>query len=295
MVWACQGIILGNNSTDKDRGTKSGMFMAIYMFGSVIDFLSLVLMKQALGNFASGYIVRLLHVSTDIHNGWNGSTSILFLFLAISAVLAVIPYAFIRHVDPPKETPLNSEEMKEVVETTEGEMKVKEEEPKPQEKHSIWKEMKDVFKCAFSKKMAWLICFFFFDGYQQVFVTSHFTRQIVDVGSIGTIMGIYSIVDVIFSYIHGWLSDHFGHVVVVTLATVCEIAGIIISWYANAYQNWLNYLTGIVFAISDAGYQTEVFSRSHIDFQCLSTVNSYFALDRTNANSTFRMVWSLMK
>ena len=45
MVWACQGIILGNNSTDNDRGTKSGMFMAIYMFGSVIDFLSLVLMK----------------------------------------------------------------------------------------------------------------------------------------------------------------------------------------------------------------------------------------------------------
>ena len=37
MVWACQGIILGNNSTDEDRGTKSGMFMAIYMFGSVFE------------------------------------------------------------------------------------------------------------------------------------------------------------------------------------------------------------------------------------------------------------------
>lgn len=283
MVWACQGIILGNNSTDKDRGTKSGMFMAIYMFGSVIDFLSLVLMKQALGNFASGYIVKLLHVSTDIHNGWNGSTSILFLFLAISAVLAVIPYAFIRHVDPPKEEKL--------LENSDIEGKTEE----VVVKKSILQEIKDVFMCAISRRMIPLLCFFFFDGYQQVFVTSHFTRQIVDVGSIGTIMGIYSIVDVIFSYIHGWLSDHFGHVVVVTLATVCEIAGIIISWYANAYQNWLNYLTGIVFAISDAGYQTEVFFHSHIDFQCLSTVNSYFALDRTNANSTFRMVWSLMK
>ena len=90
-------------------------------------------MKQALGNFASGYIVDLLGITPDIHNGWNGSTSILFLFLAISAVLAVIPYAFIRHVDPPQKAPLNSEEMKEVVDATEGEVKVKEEEPKPEE------------------------------------------------------------------------------------------------------------------------------------------------------------------
>lgn len=35
MVWASQGIILGNNSTDEDRGMKSGMFMSIYMMGSV--------------------------------------------------------------------------------------------------------------------------------------------------------------------------------------------------------------------------------------------------------------------
>ena len=35
MVWACQGIILGNNSNDNDRGKKSGLFMAIYMRGSV--------------------------------------------------------------------------------------------------------------------------------------------------------------------------------------------------------------------------------------------------------------------
>ncbi|CBK25319.2 uncharacterized protein [Blastocystis hominis] len=35
MVWASQGIILGNNSNDSDRGKKSGIFMSIYMFGSV--------------------------------------------------------------------------------------------------------------------------------------------------------------------------------------------------------------------------------------------------------------------
>ena len=39
VVWACQGIILGDNATDKDRGTKSGFFLAVYMFGSVSAFI----------------------------------------------------------------------------------------------------------------------------------------------------------------------------------------------------------------------------------------------------------------
>ena len=179
----------------------------------------------------------------EIHNGWNGNASILFLFLACSAGLCTIPLFFIRHVKPDDE----KSQVEELL-ITDSEEK----------KEGIWDNVKSVFNCVFSARMLPILPFFFFDGYQQVFVTSMFTRQVVDVASIGTIMGIYSIVDVVFSFIHGWLSDRFGHVTVVTLATVFEIAGIVISWFANAEQNWLNYLTGIVLAVSDAAYQTEV-------------------------------------
>ena len=35
VVWASQGVLLGENSNDNDRGRKSGFFLAVYMFGSV--------------------------------------------------------------------------------------------------------------------------------------------------------------------------------------------------------------------------------------------------------------------
>lgn len=35
-MFASQGVILGNNSTDEDRGKMSGIFISIYMFGSVV-------------------------------------------------------------------------------------------------------------------------------------------------------------------------------------------------------------------------------------------------------------------
>ena len=74
----------------------------------------------------------------------------------------------------------------------------------------------------------------------------------------GTVTGVYSICDVIFSYMHGWLSDRFGHTVVVTLAVLSEIVAIVVSWFANKYQNWTIYCTGVVMAIADSGLQTEV-------------------------------------
>ena len=186
--------------------------------------------------------------------------------MACSAVLCEIPLNFIRHVSPIIESKSNEGDIKEVVVQTVDTKEVDEKSSQPPKKNSnFWSEIKSVFKCIVSPRMVHLICFFFFDGYQQVFIQSQFTRQVVDVASIGTIMGIYSIVDVVFSFIHGWLSDRFGHVTVVTLATVFEIAGIVISWFANAEQNWLNYLTGIVLAVSDAAYQTEVLIVFFID------------------------------
>ena len=65
--------------------------------------------------------------------------------------------------------------------------------------------------------------------------------------------GVYCIVDVVFSFIHGWISDRFGHLVVVSVAVLCELAAVVLSWFANSLQNWLIYATGVVMAIADAG------------------------------------------
>ena len=198
-----------------------------------------------------------LGVSSDVHNGWNGSTSILFLFLACTAVLSTIPFSLIKKYIPPvdqavevsTESKVNEDEEKRDSPTTKKDS---------EKKSSVLNEIKAVWKTGTTARMLLLLCFFFNDGYQQVFFQSMFTRQIANLATVGTVTGIYSICDVIFSYMHGWLSDRFGHTVVVTLAVLSEIAAIVISWFANKYQDWTIYCTGVVMAIADAGFQTEV-------------------------------------
>ena len=227
-----------------------------------------------------------LHISGHVQNGWNGTVSILFLFLALIAVTSIIPYSLIRPPVPYltlSETGLNSDEIKKenqqevvviaedkasshadesVPYTTEDTTEIAECPPNQptevKEKQSVFEEIKQVLLLALHPRMLLLLCFFFNDGYQQVFLTSQFTRQLVDLSSVGTLMGIFSIADVIFANIHGYLCDKFGHVSVLTLATAGELIGFLLAWLANKEQNWLIYATGIVFAIADGGFQTEV-------------------------------------
>ena len=199
--------------------------------------------------------MKILHVGTDIHHGWNGNTSILFLFLGLFTVLSLIPFGFIRPA-----VPYNSQEQ-ELVDSHEGAVVVSFEgdhliETK-EAKSSALEEIKGVFSLMVKPRMLLLLCFFFNDGYQQVFLTSQFTRQLVDLSSVGTLMALFSIADVIFANVHGFLLDKFGHVCVLTLATMGEVVGLVLSWIANAKQDWTVYLTGLVFAIADGGFQTE--------------------------------------
>lgn len=228
--------------------------------------------------------MKKLSISGHVTNGWNGTVSILFLFLALIAVTSVIPYSLIRPAVPylfSSGTALNSEEIKkeepqEVVVVTDEKSSPSAKEssernteqvtecPPEQSveevkaKQSVLEEIKQVLLLAVNPRMLLLLCFFFNDGYQQVFLTSQFTRQLVDLSSVGTLMGILSIADVIFANIHGYLCDKFGHVCVLTLATGGELLGFLLAWFANKEQNWFIYATGIVFAIADGGFQTEV-------------------------------------
>lgn len=222
-----------------------------------------------MGSITSGVLVDLLGISSDIHNGWNGSTSILFIFLGCMAGFSVIPLGFLKRVvvSPPSEVVIMSSDGQSAAESPENNERTVKEDTDSDKKASspqsrgVLSEIQSVLHTAMTPRMLLLLCFFFNDGYQQVFLQNMFTRQIVNLATVGTMTGVYCIVDVVFSFIHGWVSDRFGHLVVVSVAVFCELTAIALSWFANSMQNWLIYATGVVMAIADAGFQTEVEAR----------------------------------
>lgn len=215
-------------------------------------------------------MVKLLGVTPGVHHGWSGHNSLFFLILSFVASLSAIPLAFIRRYDPNAAEamkPLLDQEavyedvemVHEGVSATPEDATTTESNPRPQRKHNkIVQDVINVVRCATSPRMLLLLCILFNLGYQQVFVTSQFTRQILDLSTVGSVMGLYSVMDVVFSFLSGWLSDKYGHIFVVSIGVGFELFGIVVSWFANKEQNWLIYATGVIMAVSDAAYQTEV-------------------------------------
>ena len=215
-------------------------------------------------------MVKLLGVTPGVHHGWSGHNSLFFLILGFVASLSAIPLAFIRRYDPNAAEamkPLLDQEavyedmemVHEGVSATPEDATTTESNPRPQRKHNkIVQDVINVVRCATSPRMLLLLCILFNLGYQQVFVTSQFTRQILDLSTVGSVMGLYSVMDVVFSFLSGWLSDKYGHIFVVSIGVGFELFGIVVSWFANKEQNWLIYATGVIMAVSDAAYQTEV-------------------------------------
>lgn len=211
--------------------------------------------------------MKKLNISNQVHNGWNGGVSILFIFLGCVSFTAVIAYAFIKPFISSPKTALPASPHAEEVKKEEGEKGSLEgsqtdvvvvEEKAERRKPSVLKEIKEVLVLSFKPGMALLLCFFLNCGYQQIFLTSQFTRQLVDLSSVGTLMAVFSIADVIMSNIIGCLCDRCGHMIVLTITIVAELIAFYLSWIANERQNWTIYATGIIFAIADGGFQTEV-------------------------------------
>lgn len=238
-------------------------------------------------------MVKKLDISSQVHNGWNGSVSILFIFLGCVSFTAVIAYACIKPVKPhftstsPKVLNTDDDYQKEgsdktsnhsspvgdnvdILSNTEQSITVKATENgdthhdnssakhSPESNQNALHKIKEVFILSFTPKMALLLCFFLNCGYQQIFLTSQFTRQLVDLSSVGTLMAVFSIADVIMSNIIGCLCDRWGHTIVLTITIVSELIAFYLAWIANSQQNWTVYATGIIFAIADGGFQTEV-------------------------------------
>ena len=237
-------------------------------------------------------MVKKLDISSQIHNGWNGSVSILFTFLGCVSFTAVIAYACIKPVKPhitPATTkvvnnddsqkeeygktpntlssagdsmnnPNNNETAITVKANEDGDIHHDNslEKKSSENNQNASQKIKEVFILSFTPKMALLLCFFLNCGYQMVFLNSQFTRQLVDLSSVGTLMAVFSIADVIMSNIIGCLCDRCGHMIVLTITILSELIAFYLAWIANAQQNWTVYATGIIFAIADGGCQTEV-------------------------------------
>ena len=215
-------------------------------------------------------MVKKLDISSQIHNGWNGGVSILFIFLGCVAFTAVIAYSFIKpkkdqFVPTSPELLNTNDEKKDNIgdspkELSQAEVAVHDQssESVAQKKPTVLQEIKSVLVLSFKPGMILLLCFFLNCGYQQVFLTSQFTRQLVDLSSVGTLMAVFSIADVIMSNIIGCLCDRCGHMIVLTITILSELIAFYLAWIANAQQNWTVYATGIIFAIADGGFQTEV-------------------------------------
>lgn len=262
-------------------GARSLVFSCLFICLAVYCF-SALSHSQALGSITSGVLVDKLGISSDIHNGWNGSTSFLFIFLGCVAGFSVIPIAFIKKcvfsipcemvvVPSGSSTPessgnntLNNNEQTFKEELQSGK-KASSSSSSSSQPRSILSEVRSVLHTAITPRMLLLLCFFFNDGYQQVFLQNMFTRQIVNLATVGTMTGVYCIADMIFAFIHGWVSDRFGHIVVVSVAVFSELVAVVLSWFANSLQNWLIFATGVVMAIADSGFQTEVAARKRVD------------------------------
>ncbi|KAK8807287.1 hypothetical protein WA158_004046 [Blastocystis sp. Blastoise] len=249
LLWAAQGIYINDCSTEDDRGQKAGLFWALFM------------MSNVLGNLACFFIIRVFPIEGVAHDGWNDNCSLLFLILGSISILGCLLLFILRKpynvgeaiqsrlLDKEKaaETSLNASEN---ATTLSGEVKEVEE--------GFIQRLKCMFETLKDVKMWLLLPLIFSSGYSAVFIASHYSRQIVNTELIGICMCIYGIVEVIFSYIMGYVSDHWGNTVCIVTGVVCQLISLIVSVFADSEQNWLIYVPAVFFGIADCSFNTQL-------------------------------------
>ena len=280
-LWTCQVVFLAENSTDEDRGKKSGIFWGIYMIGSIV------------GNFFIFWFLQEYGItSTGNEVGWLGTVSILFLIFAICGFVGCIFVYIFKDPrsglpDAEKRTEKKEKISNDLEETNSDEEKETKLNPTttttttttPTEKApkvSFCIRFKKVFQDFFSGK--YLITFFltWFWGYQYAHANGLFNRQVVDRSVVGLLTSYSSVISVVFSFVSGYLIDKWGHYTVMVLTNLLMLLGLVVSYYADIYQNWLLYLAITFFSLADTGYQTIIPVIMTEYFVDAETVNAIF-------------------
>lgn len=242
VLWTAEGIYLCANSTDQDRGKKSGVFWTLYMTGA------------AVGNVAVYILTRFFSLTDyDNPNGWHGTASYIFIFLALASLIAAIPMGMLK--------PSPNETTRKFVNKT---------------KPGIL--MKKMIRLMLSRNMLALLLPMFFVGFEYVYIGSMLTRQVHDTGSVGLMMSLFCIIETFISTPLGLVLDKLGYTVLFTISTLLELAALITFWFANKSQGFLFYIAFTLLALSDSCYETVI-----------PTVIGRNYNDLESANSTFRL------
>lgn len=183
------------------------------------------------GNLCVYIITKFMDIQAGGGPGWNGSTSILFIFLGTVSICG--PWILFRL--KPAQDPMAR---------ATG--------------NTILQDLTSVMKLLFTPKMLCLVPLFLCLGFQSIFVNSMYNRQIVNKGDISLYMIIYTIIEVTAGYIHGWFIDRIGLFPMLIVYLILGGSSMALAYLANSTQNLLFIPLYILFSLTDSGLQTFV-------------------------------------
>ena len=174
--------------------------------------------------------MRFMDVQSGGGPGWNGSTSVLFIFLG---TVSMVGPAILFKLKPSQE----------VME---------------RQKNAVLRDVQNVLKLLFTPKMLCLVPLFCCLGFQSIFVNSMYNRQIVNKSDISLYMIVYTVVEVFAGFLHGWCIDKIGLFPMLIAYLALGASSLALAYYANAAQNLLFLPLYVLFSLTDSGFQTFV-------------------------------------
>ena len=198
-----------------------------------------------LGNLCVFILFKVLKTNPDTgHNGWNGSTSILFIllgsdnyfgfsFVAVSIFGSIVLFGLKPAAEDREKVTLHR-------------------------KQNIVAEVMSVLRMIVNHRMILLVPLFSCLGFQSIFVNSMYNRQIVDTANVSLYMIVYTVVEMFAGFIHGWGIDLLGLYPMLILYILLGSGALILCYFANSWQNHVFFPLYFLFSLTDSGFQTFV-------------------------------------
>lgn len=204
-----------------------------------------VFISRCWGIFGVFILFKVLKTNPDTgHNGWNGSTSILFIllgsdnyfgfsFVAVSIFGSIVLFGLKPAAEDREKVTLHR-------------------------KQNIVAEVMSVLRMIVNHRMILLVPLFSCLGFQSIFVNSMYNRQIVDTANVSLYMIVYTVVEMFAGFIHGWGIDLLGLYPMLILYILLGSGALILCYFANSWQNHVFIPLYILFSLTDSGFQTFV-------------------------------------
>ncbi|KAK8794661.1 hypothetical protein WA158_001642 [Blastocystis sp. Blastoise] len=243
-LYSCEGMYLNACCTDKDRGMKTGVYWCYC-------------------------IIAYLPPSEGIvGQGWQGTNSILFIILAVVLFIGVIVLATLRK---PTLVPGKG--------GNEGPLKLINEKDKSV---SLCQRVMGVLKLLVNPRMLLIEPLMFCNGYIAIFAPAQVSRQIRNTSIVGLCTVVFSVVEIVFSFINGWFNDKVGNWIVIVYGSIAQAVAMILSLVEDQEDQrlYMLFIAYALYGVGDSVYQN----------QALVLTMNTFPDQSDNANSVFRLV-----